>query len=183
MEHTTHQENQSHNEDTHNLIYEEVQTQNNDDHIHNSEAAIISIPDFDGNGEVDSADVEDLSSRIDSFEGDELYHPLYDVDANGTINEDDLTIVNETIGHEVPLIDQQIAQATQATVKYYGSDGLEQAIADGYVPMTSELAGHGIHYFNPVLAEEIGNNTELDIERPIGLNYDAEGNLVAVFYL
>ncbi len=43
--------------------------------------------------------------------------------------------------------------------------------------------GHGIHYYNPTLANEVGNLKELDIERPVGLNYDAEGNLLAVFYL
>ncbi len=68
-------------------------------------------------------------------------------------------------------------------MKYYGSEGLANAIADGYIPLTPELQGHGIHYYNPTLADEVGNLEELDIERPVGLNYDAEGNLLAVFYI
>ena len=103
-----------------NMTYQE-----NQDHIHNSESAIINIPDFDGNGQVNSADVEDITLRVNSSEKDDLYHPLYDVDASSTIDENDLTSVKDTIGHDVPLIDQQIAQATQATMLYYGSGGQE----------------------------------------------------------
>ena len=169
-------------ENTHDSVTLEEQP-DNDAHIHNSETAIISIPDFDGNGQVDSADVADITSRANSIEGDELYHPLYDVDTNGTIDENDIAVVNETIGHDVPLIDQQVAQATQATMKYYGSDGQEQAIANGYIPLTQELQGHGIHYYNPVLADQLGNSEELNIEQPLGLNYNAKGELEAVFYL
>ena len=183
MESTMYQKDQSHNEETDNSVSQLELPQNTDDHIHTSEMAILSIPDFDGNGEVNSADVEDITLRINTSEGDELYHPLYDVDANGAIDEDDLAIVDETIGHEVPLIDQQIAQATQATMKYYGMDGQERAIADGYIPVTQEFQGHGIHYFNIPLALEIGESPELDPTTPVGLNYDAEGNLSAVFYI
>ena len=183
MESTMYREDQSYNEETELSVSQSELSQNTDDHIHTSETAILRIPDFDGNGEVNSTDVEDISLRINSSEGDELYHPLYDVDANGTINENDLAIVNETIGHEVPLIDQQIARATQATMKYYGEGGQEQAIADGYLPFTQEFQGHGIHYFNFPLALGIAESPELDPTTPIGLNYDAEGNLLAVFYI
>ena len=47
---------------------------------------------------------------------------------------------------------------------------------------TQEVKGHGIHYFNFTLVTEVGTLEELDIERPVGLNYDPEGNLLAVFY-
>ena len=32
------------------------------------------------------------------------------------------------------------------------------------------------------MSNEIGNSEEVDLERPFGLNYDNEGNLIAVFY-
>ena len=41
------------------------------------ETAILSVPDFDGNGRVDSADVEGVTDRSNTSEGDPLYHPLY----------------------------------------------------------------------------------------------------------
>jgi hypothetical protein len=124
-----------------------------------------------------------MISRYGSGEGEEIYHPLYDLNTDSQIDIEDLNLAVADYGADVPLQDREIAQATQATMQYYGSGGLEKAIADGYIPLTQELKGHGIHYYNPTLADEIGNAQELDIERPIGLNYDNEGNLVAVFYL
>ena len=145
--------------------------------------SILGVPDFNGDGNVDNADMEDIIARYEAVDGDDLYHPLYDLNVNGMIDNDDLESVMHDLGKDVPLIDQQIAQATQATMQYYGSGGQEQAIANGYLPFTQEAIGHGIHYYNPVLASEIGNAEDLDIESPVGLNYDSEGNLIAVFYI
>jgi hypothetical protein len=155
----------------------------NHEETHDSATPILSVADFNGDRSVNNLDIEDLTARYGAVEGEDLYHPLYDLNANGTIDDQDLTEANNDLGVDVPLLDQQIAQATQATMKYYGSEGLEQAIADGYIPLTQELEGHGIHYYNPTLADEVGNLEELDIERPVGLNFDNEGNLTAVFYL
>lgn len=171
MLHISHEENQSHD------------SGENHEETHDSAIPILSVADFNGDGSVNNIDIEDLTARSGSVEGEDLYHPLYDLNANGTIDDQDLTEANNDLGVDVPLLDQQIAQATQATMKYYGSEGLEQAIADGYLPSTQEAMGHGIHYYNPTLANEIGNSAELDIERPVGLNFDNEGNLTAVFYL
>lgn len=158
------------------------------EHSHHGETAhsltpILSVADFDGSGDVDFRDIFDLISRYDSVDGEDKYHPLYDLNTNGKIDFQDIIEAVKDYGEDVPLVDQQIALATQATMKYYGSDGLENAIADGYIPFTQEAKGHGIHYYNPALANEIANSEELDIERPVGLNYDLEGNLIAVFYI
>lgn len=168
------------------MSYEEDQSHSADENhqeTQDSAIPILSVADFNGDGSVNNIDIEDLAARNGSVEGEDLYHPLYDLNANGTIDDQDLTEANNDLGVNVPLLDQQISQATQATMKYYGSEGQEQAIADGYLPSTQEAMGHGIHYYNPTLANEIGNSAELDIERPVGLNYDNEGNLTAVFYL
>ncbi len=169
-----------------NLSDEEAQSHS--DHSHDEDTQdlikpLLSVADFNGDGNVDNADVRDIIARYEAVEGDDLYHPLYDTNVNGEIDNYDIENVIHALGENVPLIDQQIAKATQATMKYYGSGGLENAIADGYLPFTQEVMGHGIHYYNPTLADEVGNLKELDIERPIGLNYDAEGNLLAVFYI
>ncbi|MDJ0635927.1 MAG: hypothetical protein QNJ34_22260 [Xenococcaceae cyanobacterium MO_188.B29] len=115
MSNTLHEEEHSHYEDT-----------------QYSTTPIISVADFNGDGEVDSNDIEDIISRYNSADEDDLYHPLYDRDADGDIDVNDIIKAVSDIGVDVPLLDQQIAQATQATMKYYGSDGLENAIADGY---------------------------------------------------
>ena len=169
-----------------NLLNEEDQSHS--DHANNEDTqnlikSLLSVADFNGDGKVNIADIQDISSRKNSADGDDLYHPLYDLDVDGDIDRHDIIMAVRTKGEDVPLLDRQIAQATQATMKYYGPDGLEQALADGYLPFTQEVKGHGIHYFNFTLATEVGTLEELAIERPVGLNYDAEGNLLAVFYI
>ena len=144
---------------------------------------LLTVADFDGNGVVNQNDIKDLKSRINSIEGSEGYHPLYDLNADGQLDSQDENLAVETLGKEVSLLDQQIAQATQATIKYYGPNGLENAIADGYIPLTPEIKGHGSHWYNPGLIAEVGNLENLDIKRPIGLNYDEQSNLVAVNYI
>lgn len=158
---------------------------NHDDgtnHEHDTESGmqpLLTVADFNGDGTVNNDDLDDLFDRI----VDSNYHPLYDLNADSALTGADLDLAIASVGSNVSLLDQQIAQATQATMKYYGEGGLEQAIAEGYAPWTQEIGGHGIHLFNPFLANQIGNNTELVITQPIGLNYDAEGNLKAVFYI
>ena len=148
-----------------------------------SATPLLSVADFDGDGKVDLADIKDILSRYKSTDGDDRYHPLYDMDADGDIDKHDIIKAVSTIGEDVPLLDQQIARATQATMKYYGSKGLENAIADGYIPITQEAKGHGTHYANLSIFLETKNSEELDISHPVGLNYDEKGNLLAVFYL
>ena len=144
---------------------------------------LLRVADFDGNGKVNRKDIKALKAHLFSAKGDDDYHPLYDLNADNKINLRDLVRATADLGTAVPLLDQQIARATQATMRYYGPQGLKHAIADGYLPFTQELKGHGIHYINLNLAREIGNQKQLDIEQPVGLNYDDEGKLVAVFYL
>lgn len=156
---------------------------NEHEHGEHEVQPLLTVADFDGNGSVNWSDVTDLFSRYGSSTGEEKYHFLYDLNVDGQIDKKDLVLAVSSLGEEVPLLDQQIAKATQATMRYYGANGLANAIADGYLPFTPEAKGHGIHYYNPALALEIGNSETLDIERPVGLNYDSKGNLLAVFYI
>lgn len=179
MSNLLHEESQSHSSS---MDSDEMNHENHEG-MHDSATSILSVPDFNGDGNINNADLRDIITRYEAVAGADSYHPLYDLNTNGEIDHEDIEEVIHAWGEDVPLLDQQIAQATQATMKYYGSGGLEQAIADGYIPLTQELQGHGIHYYNPTLADEIGNSPKLDIERPVGLNYDNEDNLIAVFYL
>ena len=170
-------------------LFKANHSQEDDNESHETSSSVtplLSVADFDGSGYVDWWDIKDLALRLYSYEGDERYHPLYDLNADGALNWRDLLRAVSTLYQPVPLLDQQIAKVTQATMRYYGAHGLANAVADGYLPFTQEANGHGIHYYNPVLADQIGNLDYLDIEhleQPVGLNFDDEGNLLAVFYI
>lgn len=142
---------------------------------------LLGVADFDGDGAVNDDDLSSLDLRI--AKGPAGYHPLYDLDANGILDSSDRERAEATVGSPVPELDRQIAQATQATMKYYGPGGVEQALQDGYIPATEEAKGHGYHYYNFGLAEQIGNNKTLDITQPVGLNFNDKGELIAVFYI
>ena len=151
-------------------------------HVHmHSATSILSVADFDGDGKVNKNDLGLIRSALKK--GSEYYHPLYDLDTNNVISKHDLQIARNDRGKTVPLLDQQIAQATQATMKYYGPAGQQQALQDGYIPGTEEAKGHGYHYYNFGLAQEISNDKELNVTQPIGLNFDDQGQLSAVFYI
>lgn len=61
---------------------------------------------------------------------------------------------------------------------FFGADGLNQAIAAGYVPMTPEAKYHGTHWFNPQLVY----NFMAEPTIPSGLNFNEDNQLVAIFW-
>lgn len=63
---------------------------------------------------------------------------------------------------------------------YFGENGLENAIADGYLPFTAEWLGHGVHWFNPQLTNLA--NLQANPFSPAGLNMSQDGQLLGVFW-
>jgi len=74
---------------------------------------------------------------------------------------------------QVPLLDQQIAQVTQATMKYYGLTACKCACRWLH---TTDTRGYRARHSLTIRAwlEEVSNLEQLDIQRP-GLNYDDKG--------
>lgn len=82
------------------------------------------------------------------------------------------------------LLEKQLGEVYDNTVQFGGAAGLSEAIAAGYRPFTPEFKGHGIHLFD---RSQFGGllqaGKNIDYAKPIGLNYDADGELLAGFYL
>ncbi len=76
-------------------------------------------------------------------------------------------------------VNKELAAARRATAMYHD---VNEALADGYVPVSPHIPGMGVHYVNFPLLDAV-----FDIERPEILLYSmAEGNkpkLVAVEYV
>ena len=144
---------------------------------------LLTVADFNGDGSVNISDLGNILTHLNSSWGEDNYHYIYDRNVDMRIDFRDLFLTALDLGKTVSLLDQQIARATQATMRYYGKDGMKNAIADGYIPASQEFQGHGQHFSNLNLALQIGNSETLDIERPIGLNFDDTGKLIAVFYV
>ncbi len=140
---------------------------------------VLSVADVNADGVADRRDVNEVTQHMGTQDGDPDYHPLYDLNADGQINGRDVAEAARDIGEMVPLVDTQIASATLATMDYYGPGGMYAAMRAGYLPFTSTFAGHGIHLlnFNKIYYDQF------DVANVPGLNYDENGNLVAVFYI
>lgn len=104
------------------------------------------------------------------------YALLYDVDGGGQIDLlGDVLSTVQAHGQTCSLVDTQVVQATVAVMKYQDQS---VAIADGYVQVTQNLFGHGIHWLKGSLMDGV-----FDLTQPEGLNYSLDGELLAVYYI
>jgi hypothetical protein len=134
----------------------------------------MQVGDFDGSGTVDAADVDMISSYNEA--GD--YAAYFDMNADGQLDGRDVSIVARNLGEPATARDLQMA-ALWATTSPYRN--IANAYAAGYEPFTPDLAGHGIHFANFDLIYSWGDRG-FQPAAPEGLNYTADGELVAAFF-
>jgi hypothetical protein len=137
---------------------------------------LLSVGDVNGDQKVCGQDVAEVAGRV---RNPDLYHPLYDRNADGAIDNRDVVATARDVGASVPMLDTQVARIALATMRYAGGpQGLQNAMQDGFLPFTTDVKGHGVHY---VKITSLGV-PEPDLYAPRGLNFDTDGNLIAVFY-
>jgi hypothetical protein len=137
--------------------------------------AIMETGDFNGNGVIDSGDLEMISAYNEA--GD--YAAFFDMNADGALDGQDIAQVAKRIGSAGSARDAQMAALFAATEPFRFDQGA--AFAAGYVPFTPNLMGHGIHWANFDLIYSWGARGFVP-GQPEGLNYDANGTLMAAFY-
>jgi hypothetical protein len=147
---------------------------------------LLSAADFDASGYVDEEDFKLLKEKLK----DSSYEAIMDRDADSDLDHHDLMLAEREYGKASTPLDRELVTLYQATVRYRD---VKQAIADGFRPLTQTLKGHGIHYgrlpirFTPEgkLDPNYQNviDKKIDQREPEGLNYDENGNLIAIFHL
>ena len=137
---------------------------------------ILSVADVDADGRVTGRDVAEVTAATRRD-----YHPLYDLDADGDVDHEDVRQAAHDLrnGRSVPMQDTQVATAALETMRYYGPGGIQLALADGFIPFTTLFHGHGAHFLN------FGRvyYDQFDVANVPGLNFDENGQLVAAFYI
>lgn len=154
-------------------------------HCEGETEPLLSVGDFDGDGTVTHSDVSLISDQVESGE----YVAFYDLNADGVLDGRDVSAAATAMGDASTTLDQQLAELFWSTEMYRDRN---VAVAAGYRPFTQILHGHGGHYsklpFVPSASGGLDPNYEnildgnLEIGAPEGLNYDENGELVAVFY-
>jgi hypothetical protein len=130
---------------------------------------VMQTGDFNGNGYIDSGDIEMISAYIE--EGD--YAAFFDMNTDGVLNGADVSIVAKQLGEQATVRDVQMATLWATTEPYRN---IYVAYGAGYVPFTPDLRGHGIHFANFDLINSWGSR-RFQAGAPEGLNYTAEGIL------
>jgi hypothetical protein len=139
--------------------------------------SILDIPDVDGDGVVTERDISHIANRRD-------YHPLFDINADGTISDEDAAEAKKYLGHKSSKADQEIVKVIEATMKYYGPNGLENAKRDGFIPVVANARGHGVHWAHiDRMNAWIFGRKNLDLYKPEGLLYTTDGQLYGVHYV
>jgi hypothetical protein len=132
-------------------------------------APILTVADFDGSGVVDGADLKELAARI--VRRDQA--AFFDVNGDFMVSDADLARAAAQVGARSTAMDRELAALFRATERYRD---LGEAIADGYVPLTQPLAGHGVHWGHP----ELG--LVFEPLRPPGLLYSQGGRLLGAYF-
>ncbi len=131
---------------------------------------LLTVADFNGDGAVDGADRDVIVAAVARGE----YLAFYDRNADETLDNADVELTAQDSGKKSSALDREVIAA------FWGTKHLRDqavAIAEGWIPTTQEYIGHGVHW--GLLG---GGGGMFEAGRPRGLNYSAEGELLAVYY-
>jgi hypothetical protein len=175
---------------------------------------LLSCPDIDGSGNVDLfIDVFGVAERFGYEYPDPNYSLLFDIAGGGSIDLfNDIFGVAERFGDNCPLIDVQVAKATNAMIGDPLGTGVSgstpdlrnwaEASAAGYIISTQYVGQMGIHVYNldyqaqytrmdPGVCDPRQpsyDDTVCQLEHPVGLLYTDDGTgapdeLIGAWYL
>lgn len=133
---------------------------------------LLTVADFNGDGVVSRSDLRLMRKALRYGE----YLAFFDRNADGALTRADARLAARDFRKRSTELDQEIAAVFWATVRLRD---VSVAVAEGWIPVTQEFVGHGIH-----AANFTDGRADLTFEptRPEGLNYTADGELVAVYY-
>lgn len=110
----------------------------------NTPHALLDTADFNGDGLVDRADLRMVIRAAQSGE----YYSLYDRNADGKINHQDISHTARSMGKQSSFTDQQVAQLYEQLKVLQTVRSPDELYRLGFEPITGSLAGHGEHWAN-----------------------------------
>lgn len=140
---------------------------------------IISVADFNADGIVDQADVEEIGTVIQ----DGIYYTLYDRNVDGVVDQLDQDLTTRSIGVSSTDLDKSIVTLFHEVEELQTANGLDDLANLGFQKGTSSLAGHGEHWLNDIGNAAISGQAQSQFLRAEGINVSKADNKVwALFW-
>ncbi len=142
---------------------------------------VLSVADFNGDGVVDGADLTQVTAIRQAGQ----YHAFFDRNGDGVLDIKDQVAAEADLGKRSTPLDQKKAQAFKQIAKYDRMAAADLLASGEWLPGTSSLAGHGMHWIRvPPPGLPVGAGFPLDFTSPIGLNVSGEdGKVHGVYYV
>lgn len=139
---------------------------------------LTSVADVDASGRVTKEDTKLIKNKVKA----KKYISLYDINADGALNDADIELADSQIGQYSTLLDQEIATFFQRFEHLQGMTGAQFQTFDYNMAFTS-LAGHGAHWINTVGFASVLPGGMPNYNQAQGLNLPADGSEAkAMFY-
>ena len=112
---------------------------------HDKALPLTAVADVDANGVVNAKDIAMLAKHIGNNKD---YYALYDRNADGKLDDEDVTLATRDMKKKSSVSDQQITAMYLRFKNIQTVRGYDELDALGYVPIPVPLKGHGVHWFN-----------------------------------
>lgn len=139
---------------------------------------ILSVADFNGDGTVTGKDISLLARNV----AKESYYALYDRNADGVLDNLDVTSATSDMGSTSTQTDQELAKMYQRFKHFQTIDNADEVAAMGYQAVGGSLAFHGQHWSNEAGFLSIGGLREADPEIAEGLNLAFDGTEIPALF-
>jgi len=140
---------------------------------------LLSVSDFNGDGNVTRKDINMLMHAIHEHE----YFAVYDRDGDGNLNYTDLHLAKHDLHSTSSATDQQVARMYQRFRHFQSVSGFAEVQSMNYQPMGGVLALHGQHWANTASLLAINGFREADPFIAEGINVLSDGSdVVALFW-
>lgn len=153
--------------------------------------AILSQPDFNGDGIVNYKDVLIVNFKVLQGRVTGRYDAIFDRNSDGKVDALDVRATLSSIGNKSSELDLQLVEIYKDTKSFYSNFGILSAILNGYTAFTPAFQGHGEHWVNVSRIAEVLTKPKAELTHTdyIGINVEPLGGgllerkVLGVFYL
>lgn len=159
---------------------------------------LLSVADFNGNGIVSGKDISMLHRKKDKRDkheddeddkhdrkkgkGNKAYYAMYDLNADGVVDKNDVAMARTQIGMTSTLQDQWLAKQYNRFEQFQNISGFDTITDMGYQQLGGPLQGHGVHWMNQAGMFAVAGFRNADQTIAEGLNLTPDGSDIPALF-